>query len=149
MDNYRRFEDVWTCTACGQANPFENHLCLQCNHRNDTVWKCTACSLLNMDEDNHCFFCSNPRAVWNAVERHLCGVRTLHAIAKDQETECLICNREVRVGDKIGVMGCTHLYHYVCLQDWMDQGNFICPTCRGPVPVRQVELIVPVLEEDP
>ena len=86
---------------------------------------------------------------WNAIERHLCGFRTLYEIARDQRTEYLICNSEVRVGDRIGLMGCTHLYHYMCLQDWMNRKNFVCPTCRDPVPVRQVEIIVPVLEEDP
>ena len=142
------FEDVWRCASCNLCNRFEDNHCIQCNHPNNTVWKCISCGLLNMVGDNHCFQCNHPRAVWNNIVRTLCARRILHAIPRDEETECLICNNEVEVGDRVGWMGCTHLYHHRCLQEWMNRGTFTCPTCRGPVPMRRVEVVVPVLEAD-
>ncbi|KAL7160585.1 hypothetical protein ABFS83_01G106300 [Erythranthe nasuta] len=45
---------------------------------------------------------------------------------------CTICLECVELNEDIRVLcNCTHLFHRVCLDTWIDQGQVTCPLCRS------------------
>jgi len=48
--------------------------------------------------------------------------------------ECVICMEEFLVGDMVRYLPCLHIYHTVCIDDWLMRGSsFSCPSCMEPV----------------
>ena len=47
--------------------------------------------------------------------------------------ECVICMNEFLVGDIVRYLPCLHIYHTVCIDDWLMRGSFTCPSCMEPV----------------
>lgn len=47
--------------------------------------------------------------------------------------ECVICMNEFLVGETIRFLPCLHVYHTVCIDDWLMRGSFTCPSCMEPV----------------
>jgi E3 ubiquitin-protein ligase RNF11 len=47
--------------------------------------------------------------------------------------ECVICMNEFIVGDMVRYLPCLHIYHTVCIDDWLMRGSFTCPSCMEPV----------------
>jgi len=47
--------------------------------------------------------------------------------------ECVICMNEFVIGDTIRFLPCLHVYHTVCIDDWLMRGSFTCPSCMEPV----------------
>lgn len=47
--------------------------------------------------------------------------------------ECVICMNEFAVGDTLRYLPCLHVYHTVCIDDWLMRGSFTCPSCLEPV----------------
>jgi len=43
---------------------------------------------------------------------------------------CTICLSEVRNGERVGLLSCTHVFHSSCLKDWLRRKN-ACPLCRA------------------
>jgi len=43
---------------------------------------------------------------------------------------CTICLSEVRNGDRVGLLSCTHVFHSSCLKDWLRRKN-ACPLCQA------------------
>ncbi|KAL8064687.1 hypothetical protein ABFX02_01G107300 [Erythranthe guttata] len=56
------------------------------------------------------------------VESEESGVQKVCTIC----LECVELNEEIRV-----LCNCTHLFHRVCLDTWIDQGQVTCPLCRS------------------
>jgi hypothetical protein len=52
------------------------------------------------------------------------------ATAQDAKDACAICREDL---SSAKVLPCGHLFHLVCLRDWLDQ-SATCPICRRPVP---------------
>ncbi len=50
-------------------------------------------------------------------------------LARFSRDSCAICREELT---KAKVLPCGHLFHLVCLRDWLDQSP-TCPICRRPV----------------
>ena len=47
---------------------------------------------------------------------------------KENFRECVICLEEMKVGDKLTIIGCSHIYHSCCIQRW-EKKKRICPLC--------------------
>ena len=47
--------------------------------------------------------------------------------------ECVICMNDFLVGETIRFLPCMHVYHTVCIDDWLLRGSFTCPSCMEPV----------------
>ena len=47
--------------------------------------------------------------------------------------ECSICLNPVRYTRKSKQLGCGHLYHGTCIDEWLSSGGNTCPTCRSEV----------------
>jgi hypothetical protein len=44
--------------------------------------------------------------------------------------ECIICLEDMKVGDKIRILECGHIYHYDCINAWIrKKGSINCPIC--------------------
>ena len=44
--------------------------------------------------------------------------------------ECIICLEDMKVGEKIRILECGHLYHYDCINAWIRKKREInCPIC--------------------
>lgn len=47
--------------------------------------------------------------------------------------ECVICMTEFAIGDTMRFLPCLHVYHTICIDDWLMRGSFTCPSCMEPV----------------
>ena len=47
---------------------------------------------------------------------------------KDNFEECVICLEDMKYGDQLSIIHCSHMYHLSCLQKWMEKKR-ICPLC--------------------
>ncbi|RDX58008.1 putative E3 ubiquitin-protein ligase HIP1, partial [Mucuna pruriens] len=50
----------------------------------------------------------------------------------DSDTKCSICQEEYVVADEVGSLLCEHMYHAVCIQQWLRLKNW-CPICKASV----------------
>ncbi|OEU14353.1 hypothetical protein FRACYDRAFT_165374, partial [Fragilariopsis cylindrus CCMP1102] len=48
------------------------------------------------------------------------------------EPHCTICFTELEDGDRVGDIGCMHVFHADCLKMWIQKRNS-CPLCNIPV----------------
>ena len=47
---------------------------------------------------------------------------------KDNFYECVICLGEMKTGEDLTIIQCSHIYHSECIQKW-NQKKRICPLC--------------------
>ena len=47
---------------------------------------------------------------------------------KDNFHECVICLEEMKTGENLTVIQCSHIYHSKCIQTWAKKKR-ICPLC--------------------
>ena len=47
---------------------------------------------------------------------------------KDNFHECVICLEEMKTGEDLTIIGCSHIYHSKCIQNWIKKKR-ICPLC--------------------
>ncbi|KAL1346749.1 hypothetical protein HN51_020314 [Arachis hypogaea] len=57
---------------------------------------------------------------------------TLNGNKNKDDTKCSICQEEYVVGDEVGNLQCQHMYHVVCIQQWLRLKNW-CPICKASV----------------
>lgn len=50
----------------------------------------------------------------------------------ESNTECTICQDEVKVGEKAAFLPCKHWFHDECVVPWLKSHN-TCPICRAPI----------------
>ena len=52
-------------------------------------------------------------------------------INKDFENnECIICLEPMIIDDKVKILECGHMYHYDCINKWIEKKKEInCPLC--------------------
>ena len=45
---------------------------------------------------------------------------------------CVICQENYKIGEKVGLTKCNHLYHHECIKEWLTKQCITptCPTCR-------------------
>ena len=51
---------------------------------------------------------------------------------KKENQFCCICLQEYKIEENIVEMSCNHLFHYKCIQEWLNN-NPTCPICREDV----------------
>lgn len=49
----------------------------------------------------------------------------------EEEVECSICLCKIEKGEEVKELSCDHLFHRVCLDRWVGDGNMTCPLCRN------------------
>ena len=47
---------------------------------------------------------------------------------KDNFNECVICLEEMKTGQELTIILCSHIYHSKCIRDWALKKK-ICPLC--------------------
>ncbi|KAG8186325.1 hypothetical protein JTE90_005857 [Oedothorax gibbosus] len=50
----------------------------------------------------------------------------------DSFQKCVICYNDFQIGEMIRVLGCCHVYHASCIDDWFEEKNLLltCPLCQ-------------------
>ena len=44
--------------------------------------------------------------------------------------ECIICLDAMLINDKVRILECSHMYHYECINKWIEKKKQInCPIC--------------------
>ena len=47
-----------------------------------------------------------------------------------ENNECIICLEPMVVNDKVKILECGHMYHYDCINKWIEKkGEINCPLC--------------------
>ncbi|KAF2735772.1 hypothetical protein EJ04DRAFT_434454 [Polyplosphaeria fusca] len=46
---------------------------------------------------------------------------------------CVICLEEIEDAAQIRGLGCFHVFHQECLDDWFSRWNEYCPLCHRPI----------------
>ncbi|KAJ3698250.1 hypothetical protein LUZ61_001955 [Rhynchospora tenuis] len=49
------------------------------------------------------------------------------------EVPCAVCKEEIRIGERLTALPCTHCYHEDCIKPWLNVRN-TCPLCRYELP---------------
>lgn len=49
---------------------------------------------------------------------------------EDSQLLCSICHENLIENDQNTTTSCNHVYHSICLNRWLSQGNNTCPICR-------------------
>ena len=52
------------------------------------------------------------------------------ACSGDAQTECSICLENFALQEQLRRVGCGHLFHPRCIQEWFATGDTRCPMCR-------------------
>lgn len=74
---------------------------------------------------------------WNAAtDVCSCSIEPSSLINSVDEPHCTICFSELEDGDKVGDLGCTHVFHADCLKMWVTKRN-ACPLCNIPIARRK------------
>ena len=51
-------------------------------------------------------------------------------IKEFENNECIICLECMSVNEKIKILDCGHMYHYDCINKWIEKkGEINCPLC--------------------
>lgn len=57
---------------------------------------------------------------------------TSSTLSSNSRSECVICMYDFQIGDRIRYLPCLHVYHDVCIDDWLMR-SLTCPSCLEPV----------------
>lgn len=52
---------------------------------------------------------------------------------KHPEHDCSVCLTRFKPESEINRLSCGHLFHKVCLEQWLNYWNVTCPLCRTPL----------------
>lgn len=55
--------------------------------------------------------------------------KKLEELHKKEENECIICYEDYKVGDKVKILYCDHMYHKKCIKRWFKE-SIKCPLCN-------------------
>ena len=51
----------------------------------------------------------------------------------DKNSSCTICLDDFEPDNKVRIVKCEHVFHRECIDKWLLENNFTCPTCREEV----------------
>ena len=57
----------------------------------------------------------------------------LHQLSSGKRTlddECSICLTSFEPADRVTLMGCSHVFHDACIDQWLERSTF-CPCCKA------------------
>ncbi|KAH7656805.1 E3 ubiquitin-protein ligase Arkadia protein [Dioscorea alata] len=52
-------------------------------------------------------------------------------VGDDAEVKCAICLAEYEEGEHLGMLKCSHDFHFRCIKQWLVMKN-VCPICKAP-----------------
>ncbi|KAJ5924223.1 hypothetical protein N7466_008410 [Penicillium verhagenii] len=81
------------------------------------------------DGENEVLTEDRPRRVFGESEFNTLPAMDANQEMIDSGVECAICLGPPELGDKIVVLECEHLFHRICIIDWLDR-HPTCPLCR-------------------
>ena len=74
---------------------------------------------------------------WNAAtDVCSCSIEPSSLVNSIDEPHCTICFCELEDGDRVGDLGCPHVFHVDCLKMWVTKRNS-CPLCNIPIARRK------------
>lgn len=60
-----------------------------------------------------------------------------------QDSDCAVCLSEFMRGQAVQVMpNCSHVFHRVCIDQWLDQDQMTCPLCRRSLASEKIPLCI-------
>ena len=72
--------------------------------------------------------------VVHASQDMINGASTESTLEADMEDNCTICQDRMRQGELVRKLtACEHIFHRVCIDNWLLTRSVICPTCRHDV----------------
>jgi len=72
--------------------------------------------------------------VVHASQDMINGASTESTLEADMEDNCTICQDRMRQGELVRKLtACEHVFHRVCIDNWLLTRSVICPTCRHDV----------------
>lgn len=72
----------------------------------------------------------------------------MSAISNTSYNACSICLSDYEVNDTCAETKCNHLFHRVCLEKWIEQRQFNCPSCRADFTLSPLEISAIAGRED-
>lgn len=96
---------------------------------------CAMCCASTCERPNCCCFRRNreeTKHVTRVWERYGIAETDIDTISvKIIDNSCIICLDEITESDKISRLGCKHMFHQSCINEWYQNGdNDTCPICR-------------------
>jgi hypothetical protein len=58
----------------------------------------------------------------------------LYKTIKDtcNEDSCTICMDDLSDEELVRILPCSHIFHRMCIDKWLDNKDYKCPNCRNP-----------------
>ena len=65
----------------------------------------------------------------------------LQLIDNLEKNECIICMNKFNSPDEISLLDCDkrHIFHTICIKNWILKGRQICPFCRKSINLDYIE----------
>lgn len=54
--------------------------------------------------------------------------------SESEESVCAICLEDFEEGDEVRVLACSHVYHRLCIDPWLQSSSNCCPLCKREIP---------------
>ncbi|KAL9255470.1 putative E3 ubiquitin-protein ligase XERICO [Drosera capensis] len=51
----------------------------------------------------------------------------------EQDQDCSVCLTQFEPKSEVNHLSCGHVFHFVCLEKWVNHWNITCPLCRSPM----------------
>ncbi|XP_020583092.1 E3 ubiquitin-protein ligase RHA2B-like [Phalaenopsis equestris] len=58
------------------------------------------------------------------------GISKYRRTVSDEQARCVFCLSDVVEGEEIRKLRCSHLFHRICLDKWLQYQKLSCPLCR-------------------
>ncbi|KAJ8758716.1 hypothetical protein K2173_000437 [Erythroxylum novogranatense] len=55
---------------------------------------------------------------------------TTNLCTNEDDVKCSVCQEEYATGDEVGRLQCQHMFHVVCIHEWLRLKNW-CPVCKA------------------
>jgi hypothetical protein len=74
--------------------------------------------------------CEGRRASRIQLRQRLLGHRDIKILQAQGRYSCVICMDLYECGDIVKSLGCQHLFHGRCIDQWINEYSDSCPLCR-------------------
>ena len=49
---------------------------------------------------------------------------------RERDTTCVICVEDYRIGERVKELPCRHIFHPLCIDEWLNNHSSLCPLCK-------------------
>jgi hypothetical protein len=107
---------------------------------------CAMCCASTCEDNTCCCFRrtqEETKHVTRVWERYGIAETDIDSISiKIIDNSCIICLDEITESDKISRLGCKHIFHQSCIDEWYKNGdNDTCPICRTEISDNDLTII--------